>query len=482
MLIRRAAQAVASNMTDQQKKRPNIVYMMFDQCRASAAPRNPYTHLPFLEEIVATGIEFTGAYATSPVCNPSRAAVHTGVHPLVNQVTCNQNWAPHNLPQLAELLAGAGYTTMAAGHFDGHQNLARGWHMQVRSGDVGRLRRSYETWVRSFTDPVAWRSGRREGTAEDGHAYVLASRMMEMIDTAVADGAPFFAHLCFEDPHNPYTAPAPYDTIVDPDVVALPAIGDGPLKPAWQYELWEQGRSADASDADIRRMIATYHGMVAYADAQMARVVEHLERHGVLDETWIIVGSDHGDYLGEKGIYAKTESLYECLLHVPLVIRPPGGMAGRQVEGLVDMVDLFPTILAIGGVEVPDYAQGSDLVSWVHEGGPPLREAVFSQVGDYHGSLGTTYPAGMPAAGRHPGLLEAVRTTDFSYIRDPDYGDEAYNLGTDPQELLNLLQDGNGVDPAVKELSRRVDQWHEECFRLRDSLGVVQGLRGFDYE
>ena len=103
------------------------------------------------------------------------------------------------------------------------------------------------------------------------------------------------------------------------------------------------------------------------------------------------------------------------------------------------------------------------------------------QVGDYHGNLGTTMPTGLPKAGRHPGLVQRAATHDFAYVRDPDNGDEAYDLRSDPLELVNLLQVGD-EPPQVTALRRRVAEWETECLRLRERLGVVPGYRGFDLE
>jgi len=223
--------------------------------------------------------------------------------------------------------------------------------------------------------------------------------------------------------------------------------------------------------------------MIAYVNDQMQRIYDAMSLRGMLDNTWIIVASDHGDFLGEKGLFSKTESLYECLLHVPLIIAPPPHAelkVGKQIEGLVDLIDLFPTILGIAGVDVPEYAQGEDLISWVGDGAvDPLRECLFSQVGNYHGHLGQSNYGGTKV-GRHPGLVQAARSGSYSYIRYPDYGDEAYDLTQNPLELNNLI----GVDAAepepIRQLRSRLGGWEQECLDLRARLGVVPGYRGFD--
>ena len=101
--------------------------------------------------------------------------------------------------------------------------------------------------------------------------------------------------------------------------------------------------------------------MISYVDNQMRRVHEALGRRALLRNTWLILGSDHGDYTGEKGLFNKSESLYECLLHVPLIVMPPAGRARRgpsQIGYLVNTIDLFPTMLCLAGVNVPEHAQG----------------------------------------------------------------------------------------------------------------------------
>lgn len=470
------------------KRRPNIVYLMTDQQKASACSvyGNRVVPSTFQEEMAGQGVTFCDAYSASSICTPSRTSVLTGVHPLVHQVTCHQNRAPYNLPQLSELLQAAGYYTAVIGHYEKQRNLSRGWHEQVSFREAGPLYGSFLAKYASGRQEYAWSSGAIDSPAEEGNSALIATRAIQMLDAAVVTGEPFFLHVAIDDPHPPYFVPPPYDTLVDPADVQLPKLPPEGAQPAWQLAVHRQGRSDLATEDDRRQLMAVYYGMIAYANEQMRRIYDALSERGLLENTWIIIGSDHGDYASEKGMFAKTESLYECLLHVPLIIVPPAGsnalpLHGEMVSGLVNTIDLFPTILAMAGLPAPDYAQGHDLLRWVRDGArEPLRDCLFAQVGDYHGHLGTTYPTGMPAAGRHPGLLQGARTADYAFVHDPDYGDEAYDLRSDPTEIRNLMGGtAKGTPTEIAELRERVSEFEEECLRLREELGIVPGDRGF---
>ena len=466
-------------------QRPNILYLTGDCFKASAFRLFAGQLFPqsFMGRMAASGISFADTYAQNSICTPSRATVFTGVHPLVHQVTCHQHRAPVNLPQLSELLRESGYYTAVVGHYESNRDLGRGWVEQVDEAAPGRLRSSYQAWQSSGRRDVGWTCGTLPLPAEESNSHLLTDRAVLMLDSIEALGAPFFLHVSYNDPHSPCFAPPPYDTLVDPADVPLLPVGEPGPRPAWHEDALEVFRTSEATEADLRAFYATYLGMVAHLDRQMERLVEAIDRRGMLGNTWIVIGSDHGDYTGEKGMFSHTESLYECLLHVPLIIRPPEGLRaprGQEVTGFVELVDLFPTFLGLAGIDAPNYAQGHDLVAWVGGGaGEPLRDCTFAQVGDYHGRLGDTLPGGRPKCTRHPGLLQGVRTAEFSFTRDPDFGDEAYDLRADPHELVNLLNDAT-ESGEVGELRGRVDAWEAECLALRDKLGVIPGYRGFD--
>jgi arylsulfatase A-like enzyme len=170
-------------------------------------------------------------------------------------------------------------------------------------------------------------------------------------------------------------------------------------------------------------------------------------------------------------------------LHVPLIIVPPQGTdepGPRRVSDIVSTVDLFPTILSIAGVAAPKN-QGRNLLEWIRNGHEvPLRDEIYAQIGDYHGFIKTSWPSGMPEAGRHASLTHAIRTTTKAYILDPDNGDEAYDLETDPNELVCLTKHGHpALDPEYLHMKDRLEQFKEECDALRKELNVIPGDRGF---
>ncbi|MGR3290283.1 MAG: sulfatase family protein [Paracoccaceae bacterium] len=464
---------------------PNIVYLMFDQAKASAMSfmGNSEIEMPFCDRLAENGWVFDQAYASAPICTPSRASVHTGMDPQVHGVTCHQNRAPYNLPQLAELLQAGGYYTAVTGHYEPERNLSRGWHEQSPMHERGPL---YDSWMahkRSGRQDVAWSSGAIPIDARNGNSALLTDRALRMLDQAEISGQPFFLHLCYDDPHPPYFVPKPYDTMFDPDSLTLPEIGDLADLPDWHKQARSEVGTDLATKADYRKVQAVYYGMIRYIDDEMARLYAALETKGLLKNTWIILGSDHGDYTGEKGLFNKSESLYKCLLHVPLIVVPPldsDEPPPRRISDIVSCVDLFPTILTIAGLQTPPN-QGKDLVSWVRSGADaPLHDAVYAQIGDYHGHIKTSWPSGMPASGRHKSLTHAIRTQTHAYISDPDNGDEAYDLTRDPNELVNLANpDLPPLSPVFDDLKQRLEGFKIDCIALRADLGVVPGDRGF---
>lgn len=460
---------------------PHIFLIMTDQQKASATEHygNPNVRTPTWSRLAYEGVTYDHCYAQSPICTPSRASIMTGTYPLVHRVFCHQNHAPGNLAQLPELLAAEGYQNFAFGHYESERSLARGWHKTVDMAEPGRCGDALKTFYACGSREVGFSSGEQPVNGDHAHAAVLNDRVIETLDNVDFDAQPVFCHVAYIEPHPPYFPPKDYQQRVlsrekDLPIPARATSSSG--QPAWHRKAIEDFKTSDASDEDIRNQIAAYYGLIEYADEQIARLVAYLESRDLLDDSWIILTSDHGDYMAEKGMFTKTETPYECLLHVPMVVRGPGGKwrAGERVDQITELLDIFPTVLELAGAQMPPQNQGSSLVE-----GDPTRRAAFSAAGEYHGQLGTTMPWGLPKAGRHPSCVRGARDHRFSYIRDPDYGDEAYDLKKDPLELRNLLNSNTQPPAGVIELQQQMDKWELRCSALYEELGVVEGERNF---
>lgn len=466
------------------RRPPHIIYLMADQLKASAMSLygNRYSLTPTFERIAAQGVTFDNAHVQSPICTPSRASVMTGTYPLVHRVLCHQNHAPRNLPQLAELLAEQGYHCMVAGHYEAERSLTRGWHRALDWLGTPRLRAAMQAHYGCGSKEVGWAAGETEAGPAEAHAAVLNDEVEAALDAVDPKAAPIFLHVAFIEPHPPYFAPRGYLNSDAAQHLPLPPLGDISRRPAWHQAMLRDFGTEKATEADVRRLLAAYYGMTRYVDDQIGRLIRYLERRGIADNAWIVLSSDHGDFAGEKGFFLKAETSYECLTRVPLVIRGPGGRwhPGTRVRELVETIDLFPTLLAAAGAPMSRQAQGFDLNKWMStRNRTPLRATAFAAVGGYEGNLKTTLPAGLAESGRRKSIVRSARSLDHLYIRDPDHGDEAYDLKRDPLELHNLLSGGSAPTSAIARLSRQLDQWEQQCQRHAAGLNIEPGDRNF---
>lgn len=456
-------------------ERPNIVLVMSDQQKASASSiyGNAVVQDPNVARLAGEGVTFEHCFSSSPVCSPARASLMTGLHVPVHGCYSNKHEVAQGIPQLPELLQDAGYTCGVVGHYDAFANLDRGWNWTVDWWDpaYGLCQIFYEAdRLSKSPQPLrGWVSGAHPTPPDQNLAARMTDYAIQYLEEVSQE--PFFLHVAYLEPHPPYFPPEPYASMYDPEVVELPPSPEPSRRPPWQEEAADEMSMGLATESDFRLAIARYYGMISYLDSQVGRLLAHLERRGVLGRTWVIFGSDHGDYTGEHGLFAKSHSMYDCLLHVPLVIRPPDGhwKGVRRAEGLVQFMDLFATICGIAGAPLPECCQAKSLVDWLDGGArEPLREAVFAAVGDREQT--PSFPQGMPARGIRRDKVRAIRTADAKYIRDPEEGDECYCLAADPHELADLCDEGE--QPEMQPLRDSLNDWEQECRELRRALNL----------
>lgn len=393
--------------------RPNILLIGYDTLRADALGpwgRNP-SLTPSLDRLAGQSDVWLDAYSDFNVTNPSFASILTGLYGKSHGVYDLQTPLPPNHTTLAEVLSKAGYDTLAfisASHLGDHNSgLGQGF------AQVSTATEHYaaEMPVDMTMDWLEDRAGK-----------------------APRSQRPFFIWLHLFDPHTPHTPPRPFALGMRP----AQALGLSPVR-AW-IPFRQPGPRAFTenvlgADRDL------YDGEVAYLDRQTGRLVDFLESRGLLENTLVAVVADHGENLGDHGIRFRHVGLFDTTTHVPLMIRWPGWeREGRRIHGLVQTIDLFPTLVAAAGLPVPKQ-DGTDLRE-LTGGDRHGRRAVFSE---HAGRLGVS-----------------VRTQDWRYGINqgntrffPD-GPYLYDLKADPGETRNLAGQGR---PIERELNGLLLRW-----------------------
>ena len=438
-------------------ERPNVLWICTDQQRFDTirALGNARINTPHLDRLVAGGVAFTEAYSQSPVCTPSRAAFLTGRYPRTTRCRQNGQAIPPDERLVTRLLADAGYTCGLAGKL--HLSSCAGGRVEQRIDD------GYSTFHWSHHPQPDWPENAytqwlaARGTAWDelyaGPAtpYVkhgvpaefhqttwCAEKAVEFIRQNA--GRPWlFSFNCF-DPHHPFDPPAEYLRRYDPDEMPLPKYRPGELENKPHYQRldheWAHNEPgsfhvAAMSDDDRRQVTAAYYAMIELIDTQVGRMLDALDETGQRENTVVVFMSDHGEMLGDHGIYLKGPHCYDEAIRVPLIVSWPGRFrAGLRSDALVELVDLAPTLLEAAGLEVPERMQGRTLGPIAGGQADPSRHR------------DTIYCEYYNAWKHRHSYATVLRSKEEKIVvyHGIDEG-ELYDLREDPEEFRNLWGD-----------------------------------------
>lgn len=394
---------------------PSLLLVTIDALRAdhlsSAGYARPTT--PHLDRLTAQGTRFTAAFSAGPKTIPSIPQILTGTYFFRHRDT----------PGLAALL--------------------------------GPERFELSRAVVNNPYVASWLAGERPGfdgvVAGDLDARAITSAALRWLAAAGRCRTALYLH--YLDTHTPYHAPARYARrFIDRAATTTVGLTFADVAGAWQ------GRY-DA--ADRKRIVDLYDGSIAWTDRQLGRLLRGIDRRGLAARTIVVVTADHGEELWDHGHFFHGQSLYDELLHVPLLVRIPGGVAGAVVEDLASTVDIVPTILdAAGTASTGGAAAVGDGVSLVPRlrgvpDTPPPHAHVFATVSN--------------AEPRYPPRY-AVRTPTMKVIDDVADGRvEAYDLAQDPGEQRNL----GAAAPGAADLLRVLDEFRHRL----DGRGMQLRLR-----
>ena len=279
---------------------------------------------------------------------------------------------------------------------------------------------------------------------------VFTDEMIEFLRSREPDGNPFFAYIAFTSPHDPRTAPPPFDKMYDTDDIELPPnfMTEHPFDIGIRDIRDEVLADYPRTESEIRQHIADYYGMISHMDADIGRILGTLEDKGLSDNTIVIYTSDHGLGVGQHGLMGK-QNLYDHSMRIPLIMRGPSIPAGYKCDALVYLLDLFPTLLERADVEVPAKQDGYSLNAVLGRLTHKHRRSIFSA---YQGVFGN--PLGRP-------YQRSIKNDRYKLILSVLDGRETwqlFDLREDPHELNNLINDkeyGRLILRLMKSLRER---------------------------
>jgi choline-sulfatase len=433
---------VSMLVSAQQKKKPNILFIISDDLTATAVSsyENKACNTPNIDKLASEGIRYTRAYTQYPVCGPSRASLMSGYYPTATRtygyVSGRENIGPER-KTWSQLFKENGYYTARVSKI-----FHMGVPIDIENGSNGTDDEA--SWTERFNSQgPEWKAegeaelvqGNPTGTLPRKGGNVMTIVKAEGNDLVHSDGKtahkaielikkhknePFFLAVGFVRPHVPFVAPKnyfepyPYQKILMPKKVE----GDWNDIPKRGINYVTSINGQMTSDQE-KKAVAAYYASVSYMDAQVGKVLKGLKEEGLEDNTIIIFTSDHGFHLGEHSFWMKV-SLHEESVRVPMIIKVPGKKPA-VCNSFVELLDLYPTIAELAGLETSKHLQGKSLAKTIENPNHEVRKMAFSV-----SQGGKTF------------LLRTEKWAYIQYDEDAKSGIELFDMENDPKQFTNL--------------------------------------------
>lgn len=402
-------------------KKPNILLITSDQQHFDTIGAfNSEIDTPNLDRLVKEGTTFTRSYCPNPTCTPSRASIITGMYPSQHGAWTLGTKLLEDRPTVGEYLQEEGYKTSLIGkaHFQptketekyssiesypllndleywkdfdeeyygfGQVELARNHTNEHLVGQHYALwleEKGCTNWRDYFLPPTGNMDPEDKFTWKIPEKYHyntwIAERTNHLLETHKENEEPFFLWSSFFDPHPPYLVPEPWDKMYDPDKLSIPKGRENEHEanpPHFQmtqesdpdfssymetgYGIHGYHTHKDVDTEDHKKLTATYYGMISLMDKYIGKILDQLDELGLAEDTLVIFTSDHGHFFGQHGLQYKGGFHYEDLIKVPFIVRYPEKVpAGQTKDAMVSLVDLAPTFLDFGNIQIPHHMSG----------------------------------------------------------------------------------------------------------------------------
>ena len=445
---------------------PNILIFMTDHQRADTVlPEHPAI-TPNLDSFVDEGVVFANTFCPSPHCCPARATFFTGLYPSGHGVwnnICNRQALSSGLQDGVQLwsedLAAAGYQL----HYSGKWHVSvdespkdRGWVEHFVSGVGGDHHGvSWDRYRQLAAEPEATERGEGEilrpgyGTyrlygsggegSKNSHDEKTVDNALKALESLGSTSDPWCLYAGAIGPHDPYVVPQKYIDLYDLEDIPLPAsYADDLADKPRIYRRMRDMRFGQLSEREVREGIRHFWAYCSYLDDLFGQLLNGLDRIGQKENTLVLYCSDHGDYCGEHGLFAKGIPCFRGAYNVPAVVRWPAGIEdpGRRVDEFVSLADFAPTFANVAGQAPKRHFTGASLLPFLQGRTPPdWRDEIHTQCN----GVELYY------------TQRSVTTREFKYVFNGFDQDELYDLSADPDEMQNLAD-----DPRFADVKRRL--------------------------
>ena len=440
---------------------PNILILVMDTARAQSLSCYGYQRAtsPNLDRLAADSVLYEQAIAPGCWSLPSQMSLLTGLFPSKHGAHELHLSYPHHYPTLPEVLRERGYTTLGIspnswmsdefGTTHGFDTYLKMWQYWPTLPATTEARS--RPWIR-----FAHRLNRfytRYAFPKRNRARHVNQALYNLLDNAQE---PFFGYVIYWDTHLPYYAHGAHGTRWLPTGVDL----EHALRVDRDHLAYHTDQLS-MTEADFEILRACYDGALASIDEEIGYLVDRLLKRGILDRTLLIVTSDHGENIGDHRLMSHAYSLHDTLIHVPLIIRYPTGFPkGERVTSHVQLTDVFPTILDVLQVEVPEVRAELQGVSLLGEQLEAADRLAYAEMLAPHPSIqALNRRAGLPEdtpQPRHDRSLRCIRTLDSKLIWSSDGHHALYDLRQDPSETTNLYP---AQPEAAATLEKHLMSW-----------------------
>ena len=441
---------------------------------------------PCIDNIAENSSVYENAIATAPWTLPSHASLFTGTYSRKHNAHSKHKYLDDKYITLQEGLRKNGYQTVGIssntwmtdsfGFARGFSDFRHVWQLfhDAKNAEAGADWRSVEGTRGKLSNMWKAQDGNAFGkgtgllksglnrlysqylfTTHDSGARRINRTAKNWISKQMNSGQPFYMFINYMESHAPFDAPEPYRSMYLPGGVDRRKVDQVVKMGHWEYIMG--GYELDGSEYEILESL--YNGELTYTDYRVHELYSFLADKGILDNTILIITSDHGDELGEHNLLYHSLCLYDTVLRVPLIIRYPEIFGKQMVKGQVQLLDIFPTIL--DALDLDENTENMDGQSFLE--GTKREIAIAEYYGFHHTRerIKELFPdLNHDALEKYDRELKVIRTDEDKFIQVSNGRNELYNLNSDPGEQNNIIDQ---EEKLAEELQSRLKAWEDSC-------------------